>query len=149
MHFHHRNGPTHNGAPQAVAAAFVFVFVMMMLLPFAQVSFAGSSHSRPLLFLFRSDVGMNVFALLLILVPIAGVVAEMTMRRAWDVVAAIVAAIGFVLVCLTYLTLKIELGSSLSGITGVAPGGGAYVFGITLLIVAIVTSIVAFRARKD
>jgi hypothetical protein len=67
-------------APVA-ATAFAVTLAFMLLFPFVRISLEGSGEPATLLFLTKTDFGLNIFALVLLLMPIAGIAASLVLRE--------------------------------------------------------------------
>lgn len=157
MHIHthihwtgHHHPPSTNGASQVVAVGFAAMVVFMLLLPLAQVSFEGAVDARPLLFLLKTDTGFNLFALLLLLAPVAGIAEAMLARSAWRIASAGIAVVALLMVPLTLFRVSQGLHHTpVSDLVRVAPGVGSYVLLLGYLVLAVATGTAALRARHE
>ena len=108
--------------PQVAGAVFAVTLAFMLLLPFVRLSLDGAGESETLLFLTKTDFGVNVFALILLLMPIAGIAASLSLREDLALLAdAVFAAVGVVMIPLTILTLGHAAGGNSSLASHVAP----------------------------
>lgn len=123
---HGDDAQSSNGAPQVAATVFLVLFALMLLLPLLRVSANGAGATSTTLFLFHTDFGFNPFALLLLLVPLAGIAAALLGHALWRIGVAVVAVIGLLLVPLTLLTFDAEHGGARLPVHAVL-GVGAYV----------------------
>lgn len=141
----------HRGAhtpiiPQVAAVFFAFTIAMMLLLPFVHLTFEGEQQGRSLIFLFHTDFGLNVFAIVLLLVPIAGLILTFVAPAHWALEVAVISAIGVICVPLSILLLRREAGNpDISA--HVAPGIGTYVFLVLLAVVTVAAAIEAWYER--
>jgi hypothetical protein len=147
IHWIDHTKPSDNGAPQVVAVGFAAMVFFMLLLPVARVSFEGSMDSRLLVEILKTGAGLNVFALLLILAPVAGIAVAMLARSAWRIASALVAVVAFIMVPLALVTLSRGMYGTSAGLASVSPGVGSYVLLLGYCILAMVTSTAALRAR--
>lgn len=132
-------------SPEIAAIFFALIFAFMLLFPFVHVSYEGSVQGRRLIQLIDTEFGINIFALLLFLLPVAGIILSMTARRAWDFAATVVAVLALIMVPLTIFTMQHWIGR-VPGIIGqVRPGIGTFVFPLFLGILAILTGIATFQ----
>lgn len=143
-----RVAPSASMAPQITAAFFALVLGLMLLLPFVRLSLEGADNGELLIHLAKTDFGINVFALILLLSPLAGIIVAMTMRGAWAIASAIVAAIGVIMVPLAIFTLQAEASSAPRTMAHVSPGVGTFAFPIALGIIAVVSALRALRERR-
>src|SRR5665213_2125428 len=85
--------------PQVAGTVFAVTLAFMLLFPFVHLSLDGAGEPETLLFLTKTDFGLNVFALILLLMPVAGIIASLSLREELALLAdAIFAAIGVVMV---------------------------------------------------
>lgn len=135
--------------PQVAGMVFAVTLAFMLLFPFVQLSLASVGEPETLLFLAKTDFGLNVFALILLLMPVAGIVASLSLREDLALLAdAICAAIGVVMVPFAILTLSHAAGGNASLASHVTPGVGMIMVLIMLCIIAISSGIAAFQARR-
>lgn len=142
-----RGAPSASMAPQITAAFFALTLALMLLFPMVRLSFEGSSQSRLLIHMLRTDFGINIFAWILLLVPVVGIIVGMMARPFWDIASATLALIGVVMVPLSLLALGHET-SSAAGVAHVAPGIGVLIFPVILGLLALSTGFAAFRSRR-
>ncbi len=142
------SAPSTSGARQTVAASFAALIFFMLLLPLVHVSIGGATNSRLLIQMIRTDGSFNVFALLLLLVPLAGLAAEMLAPRKWRGAGVIMAIVGIVLIPLAIYTTSRTLQGELGNMASISPGLGAYVLVLGYIILAIVTGTAAVRERR-
>jgi len=92
---------------------------------------------------------LNVFALVLLLMPIAGVAVSLLLhgRRAL-IIDALLAIVGVVMIPLVMLTLGHAVGRNASLASSVAPGMGMILITVMLLVVAVSSGIAALQARR-
>jgi hypothetical protein len=135
-------------APVA-ATAFAVTLAFMLLFPFVRISLEGSGEPATLLFLTKTDFGLNIFALVLLLMPIAGIAASLVLRESAALLAdAAFAVIGVIMIPLVILTLGHAAGGNASLASHVAPGVGLIIVSVMLLIIAITCGIAAMQARR-
>ena len=92
--------------PPVAGTVFAVTLAFMLLFPFVQLTLDGAGEPETLLFLTRTDFGLNIFALVLLLMPIAGVAVSLFVReRQALMLDALFAAVGVVMVPLVMLTL--------------------------------------------
>jgi hypothetical protein len=145
------NSPRRFQAMTAPVAATVFAVTLafMLLFPFVRMSLDGATEPGLLLFLTRTDFGLNIFALVLLLVPVIGIAASMLLRESRALLAAaVVAAIGVIMVPLAILTLSHAAGGNVELASHVMPGFGMVAVLIMLGVLAISSGIAAFQARR-
>ena len=136
-------------SPPVAGAVFAVMLAFMLLFPFVRLTLAGSGEPATLLFLAKTDFGVDVFALVLLLVPVAGVIASMTLREHVAMLAdAIIAVIGLIMVPLIVLTLSHGAGDSGLLSSHVAPGMGMILVVIMLLVVAASSGLAAMQTRR-
>jgi hypothetical protein len=102
LHRFAHHAPSTNGAPQVIATLFAAMLILTILLPIAEVSLEGSMSPRNLVQLISSEAGFNIFALLLLILPVIGIGEAMLARSAWRGASAVVA---FVALALLFLVL--------------------------------------------
>jgi hypothetical protein len=135
--------------PQVAATTFAVILAFMLLFPFVNLSFEGAEQSTLLIFLLKTDFGLNIFALILLLSPIVGLFAAMTMRKSWAIITTVTAGIGAIMVPLAVLMLRHETNEAPNVMPHVAPTVGTIVFALGLGILAITAGIAAFRERRS
>jgi hypothetical protein len=135
--------------PPVAGAVFAVTLAFMLLFPFVRLTLAGAGEPATLLFLTKTDFGLNVFALVLLLMPIAGVAVSLVLhgRRAL-IVDALLAIVGVVMIPLVMLTLGHAVGRNASLSSSVAPGMGMILITVMLLVVAISSGIAALQAKR-
>lgn len=79
-----RAAPSAIMPPQVTAAGFAVILGFMLLFPFLRISFGGAEQPRLLIHLFKTDFGFNIFAVLLLLTPLAGIIIAMMARSTVD-----------------------------------------------------------------
>lgn len=136
-------------SPPVAGAVFAVMLAFMLLFPFVRLTLEGSSEPATLLFLTKTDFGINLFALVLLLVPVAGIVASMTLREHRAMLTdAILAVIGIIMVPLIVITLGHGAGDNARLASHVAPGMGMILVVIMLLILAASTGFAAMQTRR-
>lgn len=143
-----REAPSASMAPQITAAFFALILGFMFLIPFVHIAFEGAEQPRLLIHLFRTDFGINIFALLVLLAPIAGIIVAMTMRGLWAIASAVVAAVGVIMVPLAIFTLQAESGSAPNVMAHVSPAVGTFLFPVGLGILCVTSALRALGARR-
>lgn len=124
--------------PQVAAAIFAVTIAFMLLFPFVRLSLIGSAEPETLLFLTKTDFGLNIFALILLLVPVAGIAAALALREHTAlVVDAMLAVVGVIMVPLSLITISRAAGSNALLAAHVTPGIGMVLISLMLLTVAI------------
>jgi hypothetical protein len=147
MHIVHppRVRPT-NGAPQTVAVAFWALLYFMLPFPFAQVALDGATDPRMLITLIKTEGGFNIFAVLLLLAPLVGILWETLASSLWRVGGFIIAAAAAMMVPLTLMTADRQLQRAAAGQNiSVTPGIGGYILLLAYSIIAITAGVAAFR----
>jgi hypothetical protein len=147
MHLLHHHEPATNGAPQTVAVGFASLIFFTLLLPFAKVSIQGNMAPDVLIQLLHTNEGFNVFALVVLLAPALGVGVALLARSAWRVSTMLVALITLIGIPLALYTFGHRLQMATHGAAVVTPGLAAYVLLFGYGVIALITGIVAFRAR--
>jgi hypothetical protein len=133
--------------PQVAGAVFAVTLAFMLLFPFVRLSLDGSASPETLLFLTKTDFGVNVFALVLILMPIAGIAASLILRESRALLAdAILALVGVVMIPLTIITAGHEAGTNSLLAAHVSIGIGMIPIVLMLAVIAIGSGIAAFRS---
>jgi hypothetical protein len=135
--------------PPVAGTIFAVTLAFMLLFPFARLTLDGAGEPETLLFLTKTDFGLNIFALILFLVPIVGVAVSLTMKaRTALLVDALLGLVGVIMIPLTLLTMRHGAGSdSLLG-AQVSPGFGMILVCIMLLAVTISSGVATFQARR-
>jgi uncharacterized membrane protein YbhN (UPF0104 family) len=134
----------------AVAATvFAVMLAFMLLFPFVRLSLDGAGEPETLLFLTKTDFGLNIFALVLLLVPVAGIAASLALKENTALlVDAVLALIGVVMIPLTILTVGHDAGNNAALASHVAPGMGMILITIMLVVLTISAGLAAFQARR-
>lgn len=139
----------HAMVPPVAGTIFAVTLAFMLLFPFVRLSLEGSGEPETLLFLTKTDFGLNIFALVLFLVPILGVAASLAMRESKALVAdALLALIGVVMVPLVILTAGHDAGRNAALSSHVSVGIGTIAITIMLLVVAVSSGIAALQHRS-
>jgi len=121
----------------------------MLLFPFVRLSLAGSGEPETLLFLTKTDFGLNIFALVLFLVPIVGVAASLALRESQALIAdALLGLVGVVMIPLVILTVGHDAGRNAALSSHVSIGIGTILVSIMLLVVAISSGIAVLQGRR-
>ena len=135
--------------PPVAGTIFAVTLAFMLLFPFVRLTLGGSSEPATLLFLTKTDFGIDPFALVLLLMPVAGVAASLALRGHVALLAdAIIAVIGLIMVPLVALTLGHGAGNDASIASHVAPGVGMILVVIMLLVLAVTSGVAAFQTRR-
>ena len=135
-------------APVA-GTVFAVTLAFMLLFPFVRMSLDGAVEPELLLFLTSTDFGLNIFALVLLLVPIAGIAASLVLRDGRALLAdAVLAAVGVIMVPLVVLTLSHAAGGNAALASHVMPGFGMVLVLIMLGVLALSSGLAAFQARR-
>lgn len=145
----HPSAPSTSGARQTVAAGFAALLFFMLLFPLAHLSVEGSMDSRLLIQMVSTDGNLNVFALLLLLVPVVGIAIEMLAPRAWRWAGAVTAVAGIVLIPLALLTMGRIFRGEPGGVVSVSPGLATYALAVGYIAVAVATGMAAVQARRN
>ena len=134
--------------PPVAGIIFAVTLAFMLLFPFVRLSLAGAGEPETLLFLTKTDFGLNIFALVLFIVPIAGVAASLMLREHTALLAdALLGLIGVVMVPLALITAGHDAGTNALLASHVAPGVGLIFVSILLLIVTVSSGIAALQTR--
>ena len=134
--------------PPVAGAVFGVTLAFMLLFPFVRLSLDGYGEPETLLFLTRTDFGLNLFALVLLLMPVAGIAASLILRETTALVAdAVIAAVGVVMIPLTMLTLGHAAGTRASLASHVSPGVGMILILLILGLLAISSGVAVFQSR--
>jgi hypothetical protein len=145
------SSPRHFRAMTAPVAGTVFAVTLafMLLFPFVRMSLDGAAEPEMLLFLTNTDFGLNIFALVLLLVPVAGIAASLALRESRALLAdAVLALVGVVMVPLVILTLSHSAGGNAALASHVMPGFGMVLVPIMLGVLALSSGVAAFQARR-
>ncbi len=135
--------------PPVAGAIFAVTLAFMLLFPFVRLTLGGSSEPATLLFLTKTDFGIDPFALVLLLMPVAGVAASLALRDHVALLAdAVIAVVGLIMVPLVALTLGHAAGSNALLVSHVAPGIGMILVVIMLLILAVTSGVAALQTRR-
>ncbi|MEO9250990.1 MAG: hypothetical protein ABI322_08210 [Gemmatimonadaceae bacterium] len=135
--------------PQVAGAVFAVTLAFMLLFPFVRLSLDGAGEPATLLFLTKTDFGLNIFALVLLLVPVAGIVASLALRENMALLAdAVIAAIGVVMIPLTILTLGHAAGGNTLLASHVSVGMAVIPVSIMLCVLALSSGLAAFQAGR-
>lgn len=148
IHYRYHGENRTHGGPQVAAACFAILIPAVLLLPLVHVAYDGEGAGSNTLFLLRPGGGFNVFALLLLLVPVIGIAVEMTERPFWDIAAIIIAVVGALLVPLSIWMVSGAAHGALGSGASVVPGMGAYALFIAYVTLAIATAIESWRLRR-
>lgn len=136
-------------APQVAGTVFAVTLAFMLLFPFVRLSLDGAGEPETLLFLTKTDFGVNIFALILLLMPVLGVAASLALKEGTALLAqAILAVVGLIMIPLTVLTVGHDAGNNAALNSHVAPGMGLILVTIMLGVLAITSGIAAFQARR-
>ena len=145
------SSPRHFRAMTAPVAGTVFAVTLafMLIFPFVRMSLDGAVEPEMLLFLTNTDFGLNIFALVLLLVPVAGIAASLMLRESRALLAdAVLALVGVVMIPLVILALSRSAGGNASLASHVMPGFGMVLVLIMLGVLAISSGVAAFQARR-
>ncbi|MEO9046993.1 MAG: hypothetical protein ABI331_06115 [Gemmatimonadaceae bacterium] len=134
--------------PPVAGVIFAVTLAFMLLFPFVRLSLDGAGEPETLLFLTKTDFGLNIFALILFIVPIAGVFASLALKpRAALLIDALLGLIGVIMIPLTLITIGHDAGTNALLMSHVSPGVGMIFVSIMLLVVTISSGIAAFQIR--
>ena len=135
--------------PQVAGAVFAVTLAFMLLFPFVQLTLDGAGEPETVLFLTKTDFGLNIFALILLLMPVAGIAASLALRENLALLAdAVFAVIGLIMIPLAMLTVGHDAGANASLASHVAPGMGMILVTIMLCVIAVSSGIAAFQVRR-
>jgi hypothetical protein len=135
--------------PPVAGTIFAVTLAFMLLFPFVRLTLAGSGEPETLLFLTKTDFGLNIFALILFLVPIVGVAVSLTLRTHLALlIDAILALIGVIMIPLALLAAGHDAGSNTLLGAHVSPGVGMIFVSIMLIVVTVSSGIAAFQTRR-
>jgi predicted Co/Zn/Cd cation transporter (cation efflux family) len=113
-----------------------------------RVAYDGQGAGSNTLFLLRPGGGFNVFALVLLLVPLIGIAVEMMQRPFWDIAAIVIALVGALMVPLAIWMVSSAAHGALGNGATVSPAMGAYALFIAYLTLAVATAIESWRLRR-
>jgi hypothetical protein len=148
IHYSYQGEHRTHGGPQVAAACFAVLIPAVLLLPLVRVAYDGEGAGNITLFLLRAGGGFNIFALLLLLIPLVGIGVAMMQRPSWDIAALVIAAIGAIMVPLAILTVSHGVHDRLGNVAAVTPGMGAYALFAGFATLALASGIEAWRARR-
>lgn len=135
--------------PQVAATIFAVTLAFMLLFPFVRLSLAGSGEPATLLFMTKTDFGLNIFALILLLVPVAGIAASLALREHTALlVDAVLAVIGVIMIPLSMITISRAAGSNALLAAHVTPGIAMVLVSISLITIAIASGIAARQTSR-
>ena len=135
--------------PPVAGIIFAVTLAFMLLFPFVRLSLDGAGEPETLLFLTKTDFGLNIFALILFLVPIAGVFVSLALKaRTALLIDALLGLIGVIMIPLTLTTIGHDAGSNVLLMSHVAPGAGMIFVSVMLVVVTISSGIAAFQTQR-
>lgn len=135
--------------PPVAGIIFAVTLAFMLLFPFVRLSLAGSGEPETLLFLTKTDFGLNIFALILFLVPIAGVFVSVALKgRTALLIDALLGLTGIIMIPLAFITIGHDAGRDPLLMSHVAPGVGLLFISAMLVAVTISSGIAAFQGRR-
>jgi hypothetical protein len=135
--------------PPVAGIIFAVTLAFMLLFPFVRLSLVGAGEPETLLFLTKNDFGLNIFALILFLVPIIGVFVSLFVREPTALlVDFLLGLIGVIMIPLTMITLGHNAGNNALLGSHVAPGMGMIIVSIMLIVVTVSSGIAALQARR-
>lgn len=140
--------PSTNGAPQVIAVMFFALIPLTAFLPFAEVTFQGSTYPRLLIQIVRTDSGFNPFALLLLLAPLIGVADGLIARSIWRGASALISLLALVMIGLTFFMLVPQMRGLAGGTGSVYMGIGSYALIVGYSVIMLVTGAAAFLTRE-
>ncbi|HEY8310163.1 MAG TPA: hypothetical protein VIG47_06380 [Gemmatimonadaceae bacterium] len=136
-------------APVA-ATVFAVTLAFMLLFPFVRISLEGSGEPATLLFLTKTDFGLNIFALILLLMPVAGIAASLSLRENTALLAdAAFAVIGVIMIPLVIFTVGHAAGGNALLSSHVAPGVGMIIVAVMMIVLAVSSCIAVFQTRRN
>lgn len=147
IHYRHPGEHRTHGGPQIAAACFAILIPAVLLLPLVRIAYDGEGAGGNTLFVLRPGGDFNIFALLLLLIPLIGIAVEMTERPFWDIAAIVLAAIGALMVPLAIFMVSHAMHDALGRSASVRPGMGAYALFIAYVTLALVAAIESWRLR--
>ena len=134
--------------PPVAGTIFAVTLAFMLLFPFVRLTLEGAGEPETLLFLTKTDFGLNIFALILFLVPIVGVAVSLTMKaRTALLIDALLGLVGVIMIPLTLLALRHNAGSDALLGAQVSPGFGMVLVSVMLIAVTISSGVAAFQTR--
>lgn len=137
-----------HGGPQVAAACFAILIPAVLLLPLVRVAYDGEGSGGNTLFVLRPDGHFNIFALLLLFIPLIGIAVEMAQRPSWDFAAIIIALAGAVSVPLAIFTVSSAAHGALGSGASVRPAMGAYALFIAYITLAIALALESLMLRR-
>lgn len=144
---YHGEHPTHGGA-QVAAACFAILIPAMLLLPLVRMGYDGNGSGSQTLFVLHPDGVLNIFAVILLFVPIVGIAVEMMQRPSWDITAIVLAVIGALMVPLSIVTASHAAQGALGSGASVRPAMGAYALFTGYVVLALVVAFESWRLRR-
>jgi len=147
IHYHYHGENRTHGGPQVAAACFAILIPVVLLLPLVRVAYDGQGAGSNTLFLLRPGGGFNVFALVLLFIPLIGIAVEMMERPFWDFAAIALAIIGALMVPLAIWMVSSASHAALGPGVVVSPAMGAYALVIAYLTLAVAVAIESWRLR--
>jgi hypothetical protein len=117
----------------------------MLLFPLVHVTIEGAGYPRLTIQMLSADGAFNVFALILLLVPILGIAIEMLAPRAWRIGGAALALLGIIMVPLAVFWLNRGLRDELGSLENVSMGPGAYILLLGYVLLFLVIGTTEFR----
>ena len=134
--------------PPVAGVIFAVTLAFMLLFPFVRLSLDGAGEPETLLFLTKTDFGLNIFALILFIVPIAGIFASLALKaRTALLVDALLGLTGLIMIPLAMITIGHDAGRDALLMSHVGPGVGMIFVTILLLVVTISSGIATLQAR--
>ena len=134
---------------EVAGTVFAVTLAFMLLFPFVRLYLDGSSEPETVLFLTKTDFGLNIFALVLLLVPVVGVAVSLFLRDGLALMAdSVLAIIGIIMIPLAVLTLGHEAGGNAQLASHVSIGVGVIPVTIMLVVIAVTSGIAAFQLRR-
>lgn len=147
IHYHYHGENRTHGGPQVAAACFAILIPAVLLLPLVRIAYDGQGAGSNTLFLLRPGGGFNVFALILLFVPVIGIAVEMMERPFWDVAAIGLALVGALMVPLAIWMVSAASHAALGPSVSVAPAMGAYALFIAYVTLAVAVGLESWRLR--
>jgi len=143
-----------HGAPEVTAAVFLGLFAFLLLFPLAGYSLEGMGSAKVALSMLRTDFGFNIFALVLLLTPLLGILIAMLHPPIWRVATTVLAVLGAVMVPLAIFWFGRGLGHAAVP-AHVFPEAGTYLVLPGFVLLALMDGVPLFlhrsqrRARKQ
>ena len=135
--------------PPVAGIIFAVTLAFMLLFPFVRLSLDGAGEPETLLFLTKTDFGLNIFALILFIVPIAGVFLSLALKaRTALLIDALLGLIGMIMIPLTLITAGHDAGKDALLQSHVSPGVGMIFISVMLIVVTVSSGIAAFQTRR-